>query len=132
MEARQCDGRPAGSGRAGNVIREYLTIGLGIALVVSALAVWGLWHRLGAEQEAHSKTKASLVLWTQAARECSESVKQAESEANRRTRNAAAALESARQGSVAKDSEIARLRSAKATGVCAAADGVAEVRKGLK
>ena len=33
-------------------IKEYLTIGLGIAAGIFALAAWGLWHALGNAQEA--------------------------------------------------------------------------------
>lgn len=114
-------------------IAGYLLAGSAAVIAVLCVATWALGNRLDSERAAHAVTKANLALWERAARDCSNATKKAAEEAEKRTRNAAAALEAARKGVVATQNEIARLKAAKPSGsACPSGEAVAKVREGLR
>ena len=111
--------------------RGSLTLGLsitiGVLVVVLSAAVW--WAKN--QTEAAAKAKAEADSWQQTAADCSDGVEKADKAAKKAAKRAQDALAKARQGSIASQTELARLKASmgqKAT--CQAA--VARVREGLK
>ena len=106
-----------------------LVVGILAGVLAVMLAVAVKWAMVQSEAAAEAKT--AMESWRQTAADCSDATEKAAKAGQEATRRAAAALAAARQGSVAAQSELARLKTSmgqKAT--CQAA--VARVREGLK
>mgnify|MGYP003393016144 CR=1 FL=1 len=97
-----------------------------LALMLVVAVKWGQ-----AQAEGRAEAEAQARQWQAVSLECSLSVEKAAKAGQEASRKAAAALAAARQGSIASQTELARLKASmgqKAT--CQAA--VARVREGLK
>ena len=106
-----------------------LIAGVACAVLAVMLAVAVKWGQ--SQTEKRAEAEAAMRQWQATAMECSDSVEKAAKAGKEAARRAAAALAKAREGSIASQNELARLKASmgqKAT--CQAA--VEQVRKGLK
>ena len=106
-----------------------LIAGVACAVLAVMLAVAVKWGQ--SQTEKRAEAEAAMRQWQATAMECSDSVEKAAKAAHEAQGRAAKALATARKGSVAAQTELARLKGAmgqKAT--CQAA--VEQVRRGLK
>jgi Flp pilus assembly protein TadB len=114
--------------------RGSLTLGLAItiALLMVALSALG-WLYNGALKDK-ATAEANVLLWQEAANDCSEATDKAKADADKRAKAAQDALHKAREDGLKGQAEIDRLKAAKPTAgaACPASDAVEQVRRGLK
>jgi len=124
-------GRATASRERGSLLM-YGALGAGAVILLMGIALKYTYSALDSERVAHAKTQANLTLWRDSAEICSQSVKKGESEAERRSRIAQAALVEARRGIASSKAEIERLRASKPVSAnCPAGDAVQQIRQGL-
>lgn len=119
-------------------LTKYLSMGLGIALVIVSLAGLALWNRLGACHADRATEKAAfsakLTEFDAALLEQNQAIEEWQEKAARAGEAGKAALEKARMAGRSLQAEADRLRALKGqkpvTG-CPAAEAVKRVRDGL-
>lgn len=113
----------------------YIALGAAAIILALGLALKLQSARLDAAQQKAKSLEQQVAQWQASAKDCSDSVANAQKMAEEANRKAKAALAAAGNGQVAYRQERARLEAEKAkmpVTACPSGEAVSTIRKGLK